>query len=79
MHRLTSAGHMSMTSAMSLLTKIDDEHVKDKVPHLLDLTEWVRLIEARRPLSAMLRLPIPRSSADFSSRELKPVFSRDGA
>ena len=79
MHILTSAGHMSVTSAMSLPTETGNDHVKNKVAHLLDLTEWVRLIEARRPLSAMLRLPIPRSSADFSSRELKPVFSRDGA
>ena len=47
--------------------------------HLVDLTECVRETEARRPWSAMVRLPRLRSSALLSSRALKPSDSVCGA
>ncbi len=47
--------------------------------HLVDLTECVRLMELRRPLSPAVRLPRPRSRALFSRRELKPTLSLRGA
>lgn len=47
--------------------------------HLVDLTECVRETEARRPWSAIVRLPRLRSSALLSSRALKPSDSVRGA
>ena len=47
--------------------------------HLVDLAEWVRLAEARRAGSVTLRLPMPRSRLEFSSRAPKPADSLFGA
>ena len=47
--------------------------------HLVDLAEWVRLAEARRAGSVMLRLPMPLSRLEFSRRVPKLADSLFGA